>query len=89
MPLPDQLRKSFDSHVADIANIPSERSAGMLAAGVFLREFVPSGVRWAHIDIAGPGNNVGEAHGYTTKGGTGYGVRTLVQVVLDEADGHQ
>ena len=41
MPLPDELRKSLDSAVADIANVSGDRNAGMLVAGLFLREFVP------------------------------------------------
>ena len=43
----------------------------MLVAGLFLREFVPDGVRWAHLDIAGPAFHKGEPYGYTPKGGTG------------------
>jgi leucyl aminopeptidase len=78
MPLPDELRKGLDSPVADIANLHPERFGGMLTAGIFLREFVPDGVRWAHIDMAGPAFNKGEAHGYTPKGGTGAITRTLV-----------
>ena len=56
-------------------------------AGCCLREFVPDGVRWAHLDIAGPAFNDGGAYGYTPKGGTGAAVRTLVQLALDVADG--
>jgi leucyl aminopeptidase len=78
MPLPPELRKSLDSDVADIANI-GERNGGMLTAGLFLKEFVPDGVKWAHLDIAGPAFNSGEPHGYTPKGGTGVPVRTLVE----------
>ncbi|MEV0753233.1 leucyl aminopeptidase [Streptosporangium sp. NPDC050280] len=78
MPLPDELRKGLDSPVADIANLHPERFGGMLTAAIFLREFVPDGVRWAHIDMAGPSFNKGEAHGYTPKGGTGAITRTLV-----------
>ncbi len=59
MPLPDDLRQSLDSTVADIANVSGDRSAGMLIAGVFLREFVAEGVEWVHIDIAGPAYNKG------------------------------
>jgi leucyl aminopeptidase len=59
----------------------------MLVAGLFLREFVPEGARWAHLDIAGPAFNDGSAYGYTPKGGTGAAVRTLVQLALDVADG--
>jgi leucyl aminopeptidase len=78
MPLPPELRKALDSEVADIANT-GDRNGGMLTAGLFLKEFVPDGMRWAHLDIAGPSYNQGEPHGYTPKGGTGVPVRTLVE----------
>jgi leucyl aminopeptidase len=87
MPLPEDLRKGLESNVADIANVAGDRAGGMLVAGLFLREFVPDGVRWVHLDIAGPAFNDGGAYGYTPKGGTGAAVRTLVQVALDVADG--
>jgi leucyl aminopeptidase len=87
MPLPEELRRGLDSKVADLANVAPERDGGMLTAGLFLREFVPDGVRWAHLDIAGPSFNSGEAYGYTPKGGTGVAVRTLVQIAEDVADG--
>jgi leucyl aminopeptidase len=87
MPLPEELRKGLDSPVADIANVTQERNGGMLVGGLFLREFVPDGVRWAHLDIAGPAYHEGEPYGYTPKGGTGAAVRLLVQVALDVADG--
>jgi leucyl aminopeptidase len=77
MPLPPELRKSMDSKVADIANL-GDRYGGMLTAGLFLQEFVPDGVRWAHLDIAGPAFHEGEPFGYTPKGGTGAAMRTLV-----------
>ncbi|MCO5967055.1 leucyl aminopeptidase [Actinoallomurus soli] len=87
MPLPEELRKGLDSAVADIANISGERWGGMLVAGIFLKEFVPDGVRWAHLDIAGPSFNQGQPYGYTPKGGTGSAVRTLVQIAEDVAAG--
>jgi leucyl aminopeptidase len=87
MPLPAELRDGLDSTVADIANVTGDRNGGMLVGGLFLREFVPPGVRWAHVDIAGPAFHEGEPYGYTPKGGTGAAVRTLVQVAQDVADG--
>nr|WP_230421518.1 leucyl aminopeptidase [Actinomadura soli] len=87
MPLPAELRKGLDSSVADIANISGDRWGGMLVAGTFLKEFVPDGVKWAHLDIAGPAFNKGEPYGYTPKGGTGAAARTLVQIAEDLADG--
>jgi leucyl aminopeptidase len=87
MPLPAELRDGLDSTVADIANVTGDRNGGMLVGGLFLREFVPPGVRWAHVDIAGPAFHEGEPYGYTPKGGTGAAVRTIVQVAQDVADG--
>ena len=87
MPLPEDLRKGLDSPVADIANVAGERFGGMLVAGLFLKEFVPDGARWAHVDIAGPAFHEGEPYGYTPKGGTGAAVRMLVQAATDVADG--
>jgi leucyl aminopeptidase len=87
MPLPEDLRKGLDSTVADLANVSGDRSGGMLVAGLFLREFVPAGVRWAHLDIAGPAYNDGAPYGYVAKGGTGAAVRTLVQIATDVAEG--
>ncbi len=86
MPLPEDLRKSIDSDIADISNL-GDRYGGMLVAGLFLREFVADGVRWAHLDIAGPAYNTTEPYGYTPKGGTGSTVRTLVQFAEDVAGG--
>ncbi len=87
MPLPEDLRKGLDSTVADIANVSQDRAGGMLVAALFLREFVPPGTRWAHLDIAGPAYNDSGPYGYTAKGGTGAAVRTLVQVAADLANG--
>lgn len=85
MPLPEYLRSDLDSRVADISNVSGQRFAGMLLAGVFLKEFVPAGLPWAHIDIAGPSFNTGGPRGYTTKGGTGVPVRTLLAFLEDVA----
>jgi leucyl aminopeptidase len=78
MPLPDELRPMLESQVADIANLPGDRWAGMLVGGRFVADFVPAGLPWVHVDIAGPSFNTGAPHGYTPKGGTGVGVRTIV-----------
>ena len=51
---------------------------GALTAGLFLQEFV-DGAPWVHLDIAGPACR-GADDGYLTKGGTGFGVRTLVEL---------
>jgi leucyl aminopeptidase len=86
MPLPDELKDDLKSTVADLSNISGQRFAGMLVAGVFLREFVADGVGWAHIDVAGPAYNTGSPWGYTPKGGTGVPTRTMFAVLEDIAE---
>lgn len=83
MPLPEELRAGLNSKVADIANI-GDRFGGMLAAGVFLQEFVGS-TPWAHLDIAGPAFNESSPYGYTGAGGTGVGVRTMLALLEGRA----
>jgi leucyl aminopeptidase len=81
LPLPDEYRKLLDSEVADLRNISTGQYGGALTAGLFLREFV-DGVSWAHLDIAGPAR-AGNDDAYLVKGGTGFGVRTLVELASD------
>jgi leucyl aminopeptidase len=86
MPMEPRLRKRLDSPVADIVNLPTDRSASMLVAGTFLRDFVPDGLDWAHIDIAGPAF-LKAPSGYNGEGGTGVIVRTIVACLADLAGG--
>ncbi len=80
MPLPEELRASLDSPVADLANI-GDKYGGMLVAGLFLKEFVSPDLPWLHLDIAGPAYNEAKPHGYTPIGGTGIALRSLVTLV--------
>ncbi|MCV9995339.1 leucyl aminopeptidase [Paeniglutamicibacter sp. ZC-3] len=88
MPMPEELRPTIDSQVADLANI-GERMGGMMTAAVFLNEFVGEAngtkIPWAHMDIAGPAFNEQAAYGYTHKNGTGSSVRTLVALAEEMA----
>jgi leucyl aminopeptidase len=78
LPLPAEYRKMLDSEVADLRNIGTAGYGGALTAGLFLQEFAGD-VPWAHLDIAGPARASADDT-YITKGGTGYGVRTLVEL---------
>ena len=85
MPIPDELRSSLDSSVADLQNLPSDRWASMLVGGAFLADFVPEGFPFVHLDMAGPAWNFAGPHGYTPKGGTGAGVRAITASVASLA----
>ena len=85
MPIPEELRATIDSPIADIKNI-GDRYGGMMVGAVFLREFIGKDQPWVHLDIAGPAFNEASAYGYTPAGGTGSAVRTLIQLALDAAE---
>ncbi|MDO5677302.1 MAG: leucyl aminopeptidase [Propionibacteriaceae bacterium] len=78
LPLTEYVRGQLKSPVADMKSGAGNRWGGALVAGAFLERFVPEGIGWAHLDIAGPADNPEEAYGCTPKGGTGVSVRTLV-----------
>ena len=80
LPLHPEYKAMMKGTVADLSNLASKREAGTITAASFLEEFVGE-TPWAHIDIAGTAWDVNRA--YTGKGGSGYGVRLLVQLVRD------
>jgi leucyl aminopeptidase len=79
LPLVAAYRKQLDSEVADLRNVSAKPSAPSIIAALFLKEF--SGRRpWAHLDIAAPSWADGD-DGWLTKGGTGWGARTLIELL--------
>ena len=80
LPITEHTREQLKSTVADMKSGAGHRWGGALVAAAFLERFVPDGVAWAHLDIAGPAENPDAAYGYVPKGGTGAGVRTLVSL---------
>ena len=80
LPLIEEYRESLKTPYADINNIASGGVAGAITAALFLREFVPEGVAWAHLDIAGPMFRDREWR-YYEAGALGFGVKTLVHLV--------
>ncbi|MEQ1788982.1 MAG: leucyl aminopeptidase, partial [Rickettsiales bacterium] len=81
LPLGDVYDKQINSDIADMQNIGKEREAGSITAAQFLQRFV-NDVPWAHLDIAGTAWSKKDTD-ITPKGGTGYGVRLLNQLVED------
>lgn len=78
MPLLDDYKSALTSEIADLNHTASGAhfSAGSVTAALFLEHFV--GQRnWVHLDIAGPARSESDA-GENPKGGTGFGVRLLV-----------
>jgi len=76
MPLERAYREKLKSPVADLKNV-GDRNGGAITAALFLAEFVR--VPLVHLDIAGPAF-ARKAHALGPEGGTGFGVRTILEV---------
>lgn len=82
LPLDDPyLRKSIKSSYADLVN-SAGRYGGAITAAMFLEAFVDKDIPWAHIDMA-PVDFVSKPWSYYTKGATGFGTRTLANLIID------
>jgi leucyl aminopeptidase len=79
LPLVDEYSEALKTPFADINNIAAGGLAGAITAGLFLREFVPEKVAWAHLDIAGPMFRDKDWK-YYEAGAVGFGVKTLVDL---------
>ncbi|HEX6242044.1 MAG TPA: leucyl aminopeptidase [Polyangiales bacterium] len=82
MPLDEDLKETIKSPIADIKNT-GDGYGGSISAALFLREFVGES-RWIHLDIAGPAY-LSAPHGLSPKGGTGFGVRTALELIKSYA----
>lgn len=78
LPADPDFKEQYKSDVADIKNTGG-REAGTITGALIIGEFVDK-AKWAHLDIAGTGDNSKDRH-YLVKGATGVGVRTLTELV--------
>jgi leucyl aminopeptidase len=78
LPLDREYAELIKGRYGDIVNSTEARKASSITAAEFLKRFVDD-VPWAHVDIAGTAWNLGRP--YASKGGSGFGVRLLVDVV--------
>ena len=82
MPLVDDYHEALESPIADLSHVTAKKkfSAGSITAALFLEQF--AGERnWVHLDIAGVARSESDA-GENPKGGTGYGVRLLIEWLI-------
>ena len=86
LPLWDFYFEGIKSDIADFKNV-GDRSAGTIIGGIFLKQFVPDHVPWAHLDIAGTAWTDKDLL-TSPKGATGFGVRILTELARrwDEVD---
>ena len=75
LPLWDDYKEAIKSDVADVKNAGG-RFGGVATSAIFLKQFID--YPWAHLDIAGMVLSEKDST-YSPRGGTGYGVRLLVE----------
>ncbi|MCE3255710.1 MAG: leucyl aminopeptidase [Rickettsiaceae bacterium] len=81
LPLSDEYDAMINSDIADMKNVGAGRGAGSTTAAQFLHRFVGK-TKWAHLDIAGVAWK-GKGDATAVKGATGFGVKLLNQLVID------
>lgn len=77
LPLDEDYFELIKGDDSDLKNSSGKRQAHSIVGGIFLKQFVPDEVPWAHIDMAGLAT-VEEDMPYNPKGATGFGVRLLM-----------
>ena len=79
MPLIDDYTDGLESDIADYNHTADKGhyGAGSVTAALFLEQFVGDR-QWVHLDIAGTARSESDS-GENPKGGTGFGVRLLVE----------
>jgi leucyl aminopeptidase len=77
LPVWDDYRENLKSEWADMKNVGG-RSAGTINAAVFLKEFVPKGAAWAHLDVAGVAHFEKPQSGWPA-GASGFGVALTME----------
>jgi leucyl aminopeptidase len=80
LPLVEEYKESLKTPYADINNVGG-KNAGAITAGLFLGEFVPKGLPWAHLDIAGP-FLLEKSWKFYGEGATAFGLKTMVDLSL-------
>ncbi len=81
LPLHERYKKLLESPHADIQN-SGAREAHPIQGGMFLREFLPKGTAWAHVDIAGVAHPKKEHRYWIADTANGFGVRLVIQYLL-------
>jgi leucyl aminopeptidase len=79
LPLWDSYLDLLKSDTADLKN-SGGRKAGAITGGLFLKQFVPDGVPWVHLDIAGSAWE-DKDRSLVPKGASGVGVHLLTRLL--------
>ncbi|MCC7441335.1 MAG: leucyl aminopeptidase family protein [Bdellovibrionales bacterium] len=83
LPLFDGYLNTLRSEYADLKNCSASAEGGTATAAMFLKQFVPKDVAWAHLDIAYTAWDLGHLPYHPKKGGSGAHVRALARLAAE------
>lgn len=85
LPLYKEYSDSLKGELGDLRNLSRFKKgyASSIIGAAFIKEFI-NDTPWAHLDIAGTSFNEGSARGEIPQFGTGFGVRLLLDFLLNK-----
>lgn len=83
LPLYEGYLGTLKSEYADMKNCSASTEGGTATAAMFLKQFVPKDVAWAHLDIAYTAWDLGQTAYHPRRGGTGAHVRALARFAIE------
>lgn len=83
MPVINEYQYYLQSNTADFSNMSSSKFGGAITAALYLNNFIQEEKKWIHIDMANTVRPWREI-GYYVSGASGFGVRLLTELILEE-----
>ncbi|MFH2130599.1 MAG: leucyl aminopeptidase [bacterium] len=84
LPMDPEYNELIKSEVSDMVNAVETGKAGTITAAKLLENFIEEKTEWVHLDIAGT-SYLDAPRGYQSKQATGVPIRTLVELLMEEA----
>ena len=75
--------KAIRQKLVDMRNVANDSMGGTIRGGIFLKQFIKPGMKWAHLDIAYMATDVSHIPYYPRKGASGMYVRSLAKFAAE------
>ena len=83
LPITDSFKEQTKGTYSDLKSIGKGGFGGASFAAAFLEKFVNKGIKWAHLDIAGPGFSDTKSNVFSA-GATGFGTQLLTHYLIKQ-----
>jgi leucyl aminopeptidase len=83
LPLWDEYFEDIKSQYADMMNSANDSNGGTIRGAIFLKQFIRTGMKWAHVDMANRAYDQGYLAYNPRKGSSGVYVRTFAHFAMN------